>query len=51
MVTKSQNALEGKAVAAFRVTVDKDRIYVQMTKGDAYLYEVLDLAAPGAGGE
>ncbi len=51
MMESCQKALEEKDLDTFRFTVDKDRIYVQMTKGDAYLCEVLERISPGAGGE
>ncbi len=51
MIRSSQVALEERRLDEFNVTVDKERIYVQMGKNGAYLYEVLNRASGGAGGE
>ncbi|MGI6643699.1 MAG: hypothetical protein ACOX3V_06890 [Bacillota bacterium] len=51
MIEFCQEALKDKDLDSFRFAVDKDRIYVQMAKGEAYLFEVLERAPEGGGGE
>ncbi len=51
MIESARNTLSDKGLSQFEITVDKKNIYVQMSLGNAYLYEVLDRGVPGFGGE
>ncbi len=51
MMESTRNTLSEKGLSDFEITVDKKNIYVQMSLGDAYLYEILDRGVFGFGGE
>jgi len=50
MIEKCREILEADQSVDYDVTVDHERIYVQMVKGENYLYEVIARVKDGRGG-
>lgn len=50
MIEACKPILEAEGASDYRVTVDQDRIYVQIECADRYLYQVLDRVPEPAGG-
>lgn len=50
MIEASKPILEDAGAAHYKITVDQDRIYVQIESAEGYLYQVLDRRADSGGG-
>jgi hypothetical protein len=50
MIEACSGVLYRAGISDYKITVDKQRIFVQIARGESYLYQVLDRSPGGEGG-